>query len=88
MLKIISNLVDSNDNDYCEHEDFERKINDFLFKNPDYQLNKIFNVDNELIAILNSTKKTYEVATVVNPKARYNFIDEIMELCKKYKEVE
>jgi hypothetical protein len=78
MIKIISNLVTGNDNDYMEHKDFENDINRYIYENPGYQLKDIQILGKELVAVLVKEKKQYHVGNVQHLHARHNHVSDLM----------
>ena len=79
-IKIISNLIHQDSNDYMEHAEFENDINEFLHTNQNYRLKRLFNVGDELIAILITNDKDKVKAKVMRPKKTQ---DEILKEIQK-----
>jgi hypothetical protein len=61
-----------------EHKDFEHEINKYIYENPDYELDDIKIIGEELVAILGKEKKQYHVGSVQHPQARYNHVSELI----------
>lgn len=78
MIKIISNLVPGNENDYMEHKEFENDINRFIYENPGYKLKDMKILGEELVAVLVKEKKQYYVGNVHQPHAAYNTVSELI----------
>jgi len=78
MIKIISNLVPGNENDYMEHKDFEHEINKYIYENPGYELKDIKIMDSEFVAVLVKEKKQYYVGNVQQPHAAYNTVSDLI----------